>query len=485
MIHRHYLLAITAAWVQSLPQAPAFLRQLEAGRLLSARELAAQAAEGTDDNVHAAMWLQANADMALLAGDWREAHSAYGRSLRQANGSFATFLTERAAARKALAGEMPTPPAQSFWRTPAAGTPWDDGMERLAGCALLCHDSAFPQSAQRHVADLAARASARRDAGWRCIAAVMALDFQVQQRLHRLPELGDHVYWTQGDTGEAPLPASLPASLSQTVGLETPCLASRLLAVRVEQLRRLSDAVDGARMVHTPVEAPSFSAQFAAAHRQAECLELALVALAGRHLGEAEEILRPFERQDEALLAPCESLHCELLYCLSRLRMLQGRQEEGVLLYRRYASLAVHRVRQRHALIRRLAEVPGTVAQGASDDIGARLPARYRRAYNWMLSHIGEAGLNVKDVAAVIGVTERALQQAFKRHIGDSPTEVIRRLRMQQIHETLLYQGTGRELIMDVAHRFGVCNRTTLATSYRKYYAQSPSKSMDLLTGQA
>lgn len=476
MIHRQYLLAMTAAWVRELPNATLFLRQVEAGRPVSARELALHAAEHTQDPVHSALWLQASADMALLAGNLDEAHSAYGRSLRQAHGSFATFLAERADARKALSGAPVTPAAQAFWRSPATGGPWDDGMERLAGCALLCHDGAFPQAAQRHANDLAARALARHDADWHCIADVLLQDLNLSDRIHRLQELSDHVYWVCNDAwGISTLEAVPVMPMECEQGW-----AFNLMSVRCVQLRRLFDTMAGARTACTSSEDSATYSQFAASVQQAEYLESAMVSLAVKRLPQAEELLQRFERQDNAHIASNDSLQCELLYCLSRLRMLQGRQEEGADLYRRYASSAVRRVRQRQVTIRRLGELPGISQPAVSDDIGARLPARYRRAYDWMVSHIGDAGLSVKDVAATAGVTERALQQTFKRHIGDSPTEVMRQLRMQQIHHALKHEGNGRELIMDIAQRFGVNNRTTLATSYRKYYAQSPSQSLGL-----
>ncbi|WP_395345826.1 hypothetical protein [Variovorax sp. UC122_21] len=82
-----------------------------------------------------------------------------------------------------------------------------------------------------------------------------------------------------------------------------------------------------------------------------------------------------------------------------------------------------------------------------------RLPTRYRRAYQFMLDHLDESTLTIRRVAAHIEVTERALQMAFRTHLG-SPGQLIRQLRMAGLRAEL-QQSPGRESIAAVAQRWG------------------------------
>ncbi|RZJ01589.1 MAG: AraC family transcriptional regulator, partial [Rubrivivax sp.] len=164
------------------------------------------------------------------------------------------------------------------------------------------------------------------------------------------------------------------------------------------------------------------------------------------------------------------------LYCLSRLRMLQGRFDDGFSMYRAYAAAAMQIAREHHTMARRF--TPAQVAPATpNDDISARLPARYRRAYQFMLTHLHRNDLSIAEVANAIGVTERALQLAFKEYVDVSPREVLRRLRMQKIREEL-ESGNGEVQLMDVAMKFGVHNRTSLVSGYRKYFEETPSATL-------
>jgi transcriptional regulator GlxA family with amidase domain len=94
-----------------------------------------------------------------------------------------------------------------------------------------------------------------------------------------------------------------------------------------------------------------------------------------------------------------------------------------------------------------------------------------------MQAHLGQNDLSVQDIADTIHVSARALQQAFKKYLGESPTEVLRRRRIEHVHGALLNHSNDG-LIMDVAKKFGIKNRTTLTSEYRKLYSQLPSSTL-------
>ena len=61
------------------------------------------------------------------------------------------------------------------------------------------------------------------------------------------------------------------------------------------------------------------------------------------------------------------------------------------------------------------------------------LPAKYRRAYRYLIDHLESAELTVREIAEHVNVTERALQSAFRQHLGMTPAEVLRRCRVERI----------------------------------------------------
>jgi AraC-like DNA-binding protein len=121
-----------------------------------------------------------------------------------------------------------------------------------------------------------------------------------------------------------------------------------------------------------------------------------------------------------------------------------------------------------------------TPQTGQLDDISARLPAKYRRAYRYMQENLNRHDLSVREIAAEVGVTERALQSAFKNFLGLSPTELIRRQRMERIRAELLSDSLESERsVLRIANKWGVQNRSTLVSGYRKEFQEAPSETLD------
>ena len=107
-----------------------------------------------------------------------------------------------------------------------------------------------------------------------------------------------------------------------------------------------------------------------------------------------------------------------------------------------------------------------------------RLPARYRRAYRYLLEHLDRSELTVREIADEIDVTERALQCVFKRHLGMTPGEVLQRCRVERIRADLLREDAVGGTVIETAARWGIRNRATLVSSYRKFFRETPSETL-------
>jgi len=101
-----------------------------------------------------------------------------------------------------------------------------------------------------------------------------------------------------------------------------------------------------------------------------------------------------------------------------------------------------------------------------------KLPRRYRKAYRFLLTNIGEPDLRVADLAEAASVCERALQAAWGKHLGCSPSATIRRLRVEKIRYEIVLSSKS---IMQCAEKFGVFSRTSLYALFRREIGCSPS----------
>ncbi|HEY9109057.1 MAG TPA: helix-turn-helix transcriptional regulator [Roseateles sp.] len=167
----------------------------------------------------------------------------------------------------------------------------------------------------------------------------------------------------------------------------------------------------------------------------------------------------------------------ELQYCLAKLHQHQGRHIDALRLYRHHTQQAVQALRSYVAAGRTPVFLQLAKQVDAGDATKMRLPLRYRRAYQYMMEHLADEHLSVRQVAAHIGVTERALQLAFRAHLGVTPAELIRTRRVENIHQELQAQGAGAG-VLEVASRWGVKNRSTLVHSYRSRFDETPTQTL-------
>jgi AraC-like DNA-binding protein len=167
-------------------------------------------------------------------------------------------------------------------------------------------------------------------------------------------------------------------------------------------------------------------------------------------------------------------------FILSRVHALQGRYLDALRCLRQHSSqsLARLRVELQRVPYSRFLEQQQRADQTHADQL--RLPLRYRQAYQFIVEHLHEKTLSIRRIAAHVDVTERALQMAFRSHLGLTPAELIRRLRMAGIR-TELQHAAGRESVLAVANRWGLKSRSTLAQNYRQHYGESPTSTSSAL----
>jgi AraC-like DNA-binding protein len=81
-------------------------------------------------------------------------------------------------------------------------------------------------------------------------------------------------------------------------------------------------------------------------------------------------------------------------------------------------------------------------------------------------------------LAAIAGVSARALQEAFRRHVGMPPMTYLRNLRLGQAHRALRAAESDAVTVAQVAHEAGFVHLVRFAAAYRARYGMSPSRTL-------
>ncbi|MGF6666219.1 AraC-like DNA-binding protein [Paraburkholderia atlantica] len=322
---------------------------------------------------------------------------------------------------------------------------------------------------------------------WREIVVTLRFDLAVQRELRGAALLSDHAYWQSG-LGAHPLRAGdvagglgLEASASNQADLhevEALDVCTPLLRQRVDYLRRLRALAGGERAALDAIFAHLKWAQQRGfgGYLRTTRLEAVLAALTADAPQSAEMLLEPLRRIDHATSTGRRQL--EYLYAVAKTHQSLGRSREAMRNFGRYALIVAQCLRDD---AQALVSYAGNAARQAPqlDDVATRLPARYRRAYRYLQENLDRRDLSVREVAAEVGVTERALQSAFRHSLGLSPTELIRRLRMERIRGELLDDSlNGERTVLTTANKWGVQNRSTLLNNYRKQFHEAPSETL-------
>jgi len=352
-------------------------------------------------------------------------------------------------------------------------------VEALAGLALTHHALGRGDMATQALDDAAARlAPAVGTAGsdrLRLCLRVLRAELAVQYTLRIHPALADHIFWRSDSVyagprrDEAELLGELQACLDAATG-------HTLLAQRLSHLVSLVRAGMGQAkalsLVHEHL-AWLRRMHLSAPEREAR-LESALAALAVQNAELARSLLEPFAARGAE--GP-QRWSFELSYCRAKLCELTGHNEECLRHYQRYALESAMCLRSETQPASPAATAKGRTAE-TRDEAELALPAKYRRAYRYLLSQMDRADLSVREIAEHIGVTERAVQSAFRTHLGMTPVEVLRRHRVERIRNDLLNADGCGPTVIETAARWGIRNRSTLVSSYRKHFRETPADTL-------
>lgn len=145
-----------------------------------------------------------------------------------------------------------------------------------------------------------------------------------------------------------------------------------------------------------------------------------------------------------------------------------------------------HAVVDEHLMCRLLLENILQVVTTSNQDELQPLPVERARAFHIcrMARAFVEDSLavdavpTVTDICRTIGVSERALQYAFRAYVDLSPLAYLRLCRLNRVRATLRVSGPQSTTVTAVAMRFGFLHLGRFAQDYRQIFDESPSATL-------
>jgi AraC-like DNA-binding protein len=115
-------------------------------------------------------------------------------------------------------------------------------------------------------------------------------------------------------------------------------------------------------------------------------------------------------------------------------------------------------------------------APGAARPDPSATPLTVRRAVAFIDAHLRD-DITVDDISSASGISQRALQHAFRRHLGISPTRYLRSVRMEHAHRQLLAADPAHgDTVAAIAETWRFTHHGRFALDFRATYGSSPAE---------
>lgn len=115
---------------------------------------------------------------------------------------------------------------------------------------------------------------------------------------------------------------------------------------------------------------------------------------------------------------------------------------------------------------------PHEILPALPESIMRHRSTNLREAIEYVHAH-AHLPIDVLDVAGHAGLTIRGLQQGFSRHLGTSPSEYLRTVRLERVRQELR-TGPVEESIGSIAARWGFAHAGRFSIAYAKAFGEHP-----------
>lgn len=102
---------------------------------------------------------------------------------------------------------------------------------------------------------------------------------------------------------------------------------------------------------------------------------------------------------------------------------------------------------------------------------------RLRRALEFVHAHANEA-IGTPEIAAAAGLSARGLQQSLRRHLDQTPGELLREVRLEGAHTDLRRADRDELSVAEIARSWGFGHLGRFSAAYRSRFGELPSESL-------
>jgi transcriptional regulator GlxA family with amidase domain len=106
-----------------------------------------------------------------------------------------------------------------------------------------------------------------------------------------------------------------------------------------------------------------------------------------------------------------------------------------------------------------------------------RQPPLLRRAVAFINDN-AQTDIGLRDIAAAVGVTPRSVQYTFRRHLGTTPLEYLRRVRLDRAHRDLQLADPSVDTVTAIAGRWGFSHAGRFSIAYKQVFGTKPSRTL-------
>lgn len=128
---------------------------------------------------------------------------------------------------------------------------------------------------------------------------------------------------------------------------------------------------------------------------------------------------------------------------------------------------------ERRAVNRRVATVVLSTFTRSRSDVENRL----REAIRFVHEHAHEP-ITVQDIGDAAGLSERGLQDLFRRRLAVTPMRYLREVRLDRVHREFTAPGPGIVTVRSVARHWQFAHLGRFAATYRARFGESPHETL-------
>jgi AraC-like DNA-binding protein len=99
--------------------------------------------------------------------------------------------------------------------------------------------------------------------------------------------------------------------------------------------------------------------------------------------------------------------------------------------------------------------------------------ARLRAAVEYVHEHVAEP-MSVSDIADAAGLSVRATQEAFQRHLDQTPMTYLLRTRLERVRRDLVQADASGTSVQTIARRWGFAHLGRFSAAYRSEFGEYP-----------